>query len=138
MVEKKTKTAKTEKPAKAAKVEKTEKQAKIAKPAKPAKKAATSESTARAKDYRILVKPVITEKGAGGGTPVFWVDPRASKEQIKEAVERVFAVNVEKVRTLNLLGKPKKKGRAIGRRASKKKAYIWLKDGQTIELVEGI
>ncbi len=98
----------------------------------------SQESKGRVKDYRIIIRPVITEKGAGSGLPVFWVDPRASKDEIKEAVERVFTVNVVKVRTLNLLGKPKKKGRAIGRRASKKKAYIWLKEGQRIELVEGI
>lgn len=97
-----------------------------------------AEKKVTTKDYSILIKPVLTEKGAGSGNPVFWVDKRAGKDEIKAAVERVFSVKVKKVRTVNMLGKPKRKGQSVGRRADGKKAYVVLQEGQKIELIEGV
>ena len=68
---------------------------------------------------------------------VFKVDKRATKIEIKEAVKRVLGKNVVSVKTANYQGK-KKRGRTspvLGRRANWKKAYVKLKDGETIDIV---
>ena len=97
---------------------------------------------AEARDYDVLVSPVISEKsslaGGFGNTVVFRVKPDARKVEIKSAVERVFDVKVKKVRTLAQLGKVKRVGTAIGRRAATKKAYVTLHDGYSIDVVEGL
>jgi large subunit ribosomal protein L23 len=102
------------------------------------------EITAAAKvgDYATLLSPVITEKsatvGANGRVVTFRVDPRASKDEIRGAVERVFSVKVESIRTCRFLGKVKRTARSIGRRAGYKKAYVTLVEGSKIDLVEGL
>jgi large subunit ribosomal protein L23 len=97
---------------------------------------------AKVADYGVLVTPVITEKsasvGANGLTVVFKVDPRASKGDIRGAVERVFSVKVESVRTARFLGKVKRTAKSAGRRAGYKKAYVTLAEGSKIDLVEGL
>lgn len=102
--------------------------------------------TATVSQYQMLQSPIITEKtsmmgsvGASTGARVAFRVPKTStKTEIKSAVEAVFGVKVEKVRTLNVLGKVKRTSRSMGRQASFKKAYVTLKDGQTINLVEGL
>lgn len=93
-------------------------------------------------DFAIIEKPVITEKGTsiGGATGgvVFRVDRRVGKTEIKAAIERIFKVKVDKVRTVNYQGKKKRTMRSIGHRAAFKKAYVTLKEGYTINLVEGV
>ncbi len=94
------------------------------------------------KDPRTIIKlPHVTEKSTDmkeSGWYVFSVDKKANKIEIKDSVEKIFNVKVEKVRTLVTAGKPIKKfGRKIGRRSSIKKAYIKLKEG-TIEYFEGM
>lgn len=94
-------------------------------------------------DYAVLRAPLFSEKssmlGGGAGTTVaFRVHPRSSKDEIKRAVERIYSVEVAKVRTCNYLGKLKRTLRAVGRRASFKKAYVSLKEGHSIDLVEGL
>lgn len=102
----------------------------------------TEKSAAKRSDYGILVKPVVTEKsslvGAAGNKIVFRVHPDATKDEVRTAVERVFKVNVEAVNTVNYMGKMKRTMRSRGRRDSFKKAYVTLREGQTIDLVEGI
>ena len=101
----------------------------------------SKEQTATSEDYHLLRRPVITEKSSIvgiGNTVVFRVDPRASKPEIQRAVERVFKVEVDKVRTLNFIGKLKRTARQVGRQAKYKKAYVTLKAGHTIDLVEGL
>ena len=104
------------------------------------KKAAAAQ--AKVTDYGILLSPVITEKSASVGVPgrtvAFKVDPRASKEEIRGAVERVFSVKVEGVKTLRFIGKTKRTARGIGKRAGFKKAYVTLAEGSKIDLVEGL
>jgi len=69
-------------------------------------------------------------------TYVFKVDPRATKLEIREAVERVLRKKVDRVRTCNYAGKKKRERRAdYGRTASWKKAFVTLKEGETIDLV---
>jgi large subunit ribosomal protein L23 len=91
--------------------------------------------------YSIIQSPVVTEKSmansAEGNNVVFWVDPEANKGDIKEAIQKIFDVKVISVNTQRLAGKIKKQGRFAGRRPTRKKAYVKLKEGDSIELFEG-
>jgi len=84
--------------------------------------------------YQILRKPVITEKGLGvketEGTLVFQVAARATKTEIKEAVQTIFKVKVDSVRTANFPGKERRRGKFTGYRPDWKKAYVRLKAGE--------
>lgn len=62
----------------------------------------------------------------------------ATKHQIREAVEKVFNVKVDRIRTARFQGKLKRQGRNQGRRPDWKKAYITLKPGHKIEFLEGV
>jgi large subunit ribosomal protein L23 len=89
----------------------------------------------------VLQAPVITEKGTlvaeSAGQVVFRVDRRASKHEIRDAVEKAFDVKVDTVRTANYLGKARTRfGKKLGQRAHWKKAYVTLAEGQTIDLLD--
>jgi large subunit ribosomal protein L23 len=122
---------------------KTEKTVKTGKAAK-SKKAAAQQSKAARKDYQLLLRPLVTEKSSvanaaeGRSCVVFEVDPCATKTDIRGAVERVFGVSVEAVRTCNNPGKLKARGRSIGRTSDTRKAYVTLAPGQTINVVDGL
>ncbi len=94
------------------------------------------------RDYRdIIIKPVITEKTMNllvENKYTFIVDKRANKTEIKNAIESIFNVKVDKVYTMNVKGKPKRMGRSVGRTPNRKKAIVALKPGQKIPLFEGI
>ena len=90
-------------------------------------------------NYRDIIKaPIITEKTAqlaeGENTITFSVDPRANKTQIKQAIEKIFDVKVEKVNTVNVHPKKKRDGRYSGYTNRKKKAIVKLAEGSSIEL----
>ena len=88
----------------------------------------------------IVVKPVISEKSydiASQRKYTFRVDPRATKPQIRQAIEEIFKVRVTDVNTMNLQGKLKRQGRTQGRRPSWKKAIITVQEGDKIEIFEG-
>ena len=84
--------------------------------------------------YQIIRKPVITEKGLGvketESTLVFEVAARATKTEVKEAVQTIFKVKVASVRTANFPGKERRRGRFVGNRPDWKKAYVRLKSGE--------
>ena len=86
---------------------------------------------------QLITAPVVTEKSANAADSsnqyVFKVLSSANKTEIKAAVEKLFDVNVESVKTLNVKGKTKRFGRLIGKRSDVKKAYVRLKSGQEIE-----
>jgi len=92
--------------------------------------------------YQIVKQPLITEKGMRlneeGGTVVFRVDARANKLQIKHAVEVLFNVKVTKVNTLNVEGKKRRIRYREGKRPDWKKAYITLREGDSITFFEGV
>ena len=95
------------------------------------------------KSYHAVIKsPVITEKStaklAEANQAVFWVDPNANKIEIKEAVEKIFNVKVLSVNTQKVPGKIKRMGKFAGRRPTRKKAYVSLKEGDKIEIFEGV
>ena len=90
-------------------------------------------------NYRDVIKaPIITEKSAtlseNGNFITLSVDPKANKTQIKQAVEKIFDVKVEKVNTVNVKPKTKRVGRYTGLTNRKKKAIVKLKEGSSIEL----
>ena len=70
-------------------------------------------------------------------TIVFKVATDATKAEIKAAVEKLFEVKVEAVRTLNVMGKTKRTGARMGRRSDWKKAYVTLVPGQDIDFMGG-
>jgi large subunit ribosomal protein L23 len=84
--------------------------------------------------YEVIVKPIVTEKCVakkeGERTLCFQVAPEANKIQIKHAVEKIFKVKVEDVRTSMQVGKLRRRGRFSGYRSDWKKAYVKLKAGQ--------
>jgi len=84
--------------------------------------------------YQIIRKPVITEKGLAvkenEGTLVFEVAPTATKTEIKQAVQSIFKVKVDSVRTANFPGKERRRGKFAGYRPDWKKAYVKLKSGE--------
>ena len=85
----------------------------------------------------IILGPVVTEKSssvASSGIYIFKVVKSASKNQIKEAIEKAFAVKVKSVNTLITKPKAKRVGKHTGQTKTYKKAIITLKDGQSIEI----
>ena len=95
------------------------------------------------RDPRTIVRrALITEKGTRirerENGFLFEVARDANKIEIKQAVEAIFPVKVETVRTLRVHGKPKRMGRYAGHRPDWKKAVITLKKGQTIDLFEQV
>ena len=91
--------------------------------------------------YDVIVSPVITEKATNlteQNKVVFRVSPKATKPQIKEAVEKLFDVKVTAVNTLVTKGKKKIFRGLRGQRSDVKKAIVRLADGQTIDITEGV
>jgi large subunit ribosomal protein L23 len=92
--------------------------------------------------YEVIKKPLFTEKGAflkeSQNKVLVEVAPGANKIEIKEAVEKIFNVKVEKVSTVSLPGKLKRYGRFEGRRPDRKKAIVTLKKGEKLDFIEGV
>ena len=93
--------------------------------------------------FQVIRRPIITEKGLGvketQRTVVFEVAADATKTEIKEAVQKVFKVKVEAVRTSNFFGKMRRRGRSEGYRRDWKKAYVKLVEGEKmIEYAENL
>ena len=93
--------------------------------------------------YDVIIKPVITEKSMEDMSMkkyTFLVHPDANKTQIKEAVEKMFeGAKVEKVNTMNLDGKTRRRGMTFGKTAQKKKAIVQLTaDSKDIEIFAGL
>ncbi len=86
--------------------------------------------------YEVLRRPVVTEKGVekkdSERTLCFEVPQAANKNEVKHAVEKLFKVKVEEVRTANFDGKMRRRGRFMGYRPDWKKAYVKLKAGEKV------
>ena len=84
--------------------------------------------------YQVIRKPIITEKAMAAKenqrTLCLEVDPRATKSEIKQAVQKIFKVKVESVRTANFAGKERRRGRFAGYRRDRKKAFVRLMEGE--------
>ncbi|MCT4686277.1 50S ribosomal protein L23 [Vallitalea sp.] len=95
------------------------------------------------KYYDIILKPVVTEKSMevmADRKYTFLVHPEATKTQVKEAVEKMFeGTKVEKVNTMNNIGKVKRRGMTFGKTAKTKKAIVKLTKGsKEIDFFEGM
>jgi large subunit ribosomal protein L23 len=94
-------------------------------------------------NYQAIIKrPVVSEKSTMqkevSNQISFEVDRKANRIEIKKAIQSLFSVQVDAVRTLQIKGKYKKRGRIIGKRKDWKKAIVTLKPGERIEFFEGI
>ncbi len=94
------------------------------------------------KEYDIIRGPLVTEKTTLqkelNNQVTFKVDKQANRVEIKDAVEKAFNTKVKQVRTVQVKGKVKQRGRIIGKRADWKKAIITLMPGQRIDFFEGV
>ena len=88
--------------------------------------------------YEILIRPVVTEKTTtlldADNKMVFRVKRDATKTQIRDAVQKLFGVNVASVNTMVMPSKPKRVGRWTGSRAGFKKAVVTLREGEVLDL----
>ncbi len=91
---------------------------------------------------QVILSPLVTEKSTlateKANQVVFKVRPDASKNRIRTAIEDLFKVTVVEVRTSNFMGKKRRRGKSVGRQRDWKKAYVTLKQGDRIELFEGV
>jgi large subunit ribosomal protein L23 len=92
--------------------------------------------------HYIIRRPLITEKTSiqkeVANQVTFEVDRGANRIEIKKAIEKIFKVNVTGVRTMQVKGKAKQRGRIIGKRRSWKKAVVTLAPGDRIDFFEGV
>lgn len=86
----------------------------------------------------LIIEPIVSEKSydliEADNTYTFRVDPRASKTEIKQAIESIFGVRVTRVNTMNRKGKLKRTGWVRGRRANTKRALVTLATGDEIDI----
>jgi len=91
--------------------------------------------------HDVLLRPVLSEKAVaaiGSGKYAFFVHPSANRTQVKDAVERVFNVEVQKVNMAKVRRKQKRLGRFVGLTSQRKKAIVTLRAGQRIQQLEGL
>ena len=92
--------------------------------------------------YDMIRRPVVTEKTTDqkekDNQISFEVDPKTNRIEIKRAIENIFNVKVDVVRTMNIKGKVKRRGRVIGKRKNWKKAIVTLMPGQGIDFFDGV
>ena len=93
------------------------------------------------KSYRIILKPIVTEKAtklSEYNKVVFEVAYKSNKNEIKGAVEKLFSVKVKSVNIINIKGKLKRFKGVLGKRNDIKKAVITLEEGNTIDISAGV
>jgi len=92
--------------------------------------------------YDIIKRPLITEKTSiqkeMANQHSFEVDPRVNRVEIQRAIEKIFKVKVASVKTMNVKGKKKQRGRIAGKRKDWKKAIVTLMPGERIDFFEGV
>ena len=92
--------------------------------------------------YDIIRRPLITEKSniqkESDNQLTFEVDRKANRIEIRRAIERIFKVKVASVRTIQVKGKTKRRGRTVGKRRDWKKAIVTLRPGERIDFFEGV
>lgn len=87
--------------------------------------------------YDVIKKPILTEKSESAKQTLvysFMVDVNSNKNSIKKAIESIFSVKVNSVRTINVKGKLKRYKMMEGQRINRKKAMVTLKEGYRIEI----
>jgi len=109
--------------------------------AKPVSGKSALAKKSQGKAYRILVKPLVTEKVTVIGALNqygFEVDVKANKIEIAKAIEEVYGVKPQKVNIIAVQGKKLRYGKIQGRRKNTKKAYVTLPEGKAISVYEGV
>lgn len=113
------------------------------------KKKEVAKSTTKTEDlkgktkqaYQVLVKPLVTEKASDLGVLnkyVFAINPRMNKIEVKKAIRTIYNVDPIKVNIANFSGKNVRYGRVKGKTKAWKKAIVTLKQGDKIEVYEGV
>lgn len=92
--------------------------------------------------YDIIIRPVVTEKTSiqkeDFNQVSFEVDRRANRVEIRRAIEQIFNVRVDDVKTMQVKGKVKRRGQIVGKRKDWKKAIVKLMPGERIDFFEGV
>ena len=92
--------------------------------------------------YQVVIKPLVTEKGtmmlSEGNWVTFRVHPNANKIEVREAIQKIFSVSVLQVNTQIVRGKRRRFGKTMGQSKAWKKAMVRLKEGDKIEIFEGV
>lgn len=91
--------------------------------------------------HDVIQRPLLSEKAVSAieaGKYVFFVHPHANRIEIKDAVERVFEVDVVRINLAKVRGKVRRQGRTSGRDGDRKKAIVTLAAGQRIRQLEGL
>ena len=90
---------------------------------------------------QVIIRPVVSEKSyvlAAAGKYTFRIHPDAHKTQVRQAVEALFDVHVEEVRTMSVKSKPKRRGISRGRTRAWKKAIVQIRAGESIPIFAGL
>ena len=90
---------------------------------------------------QVIIRPVVSEKSyalAAAGRYTFRIHPAAHKTQVRQAVEALFDVHVEEVRTISVKSKPKRRGISRGRTRTWKKAIVQVRAGESIPIFAGL
>ena len=92
--------------------------------------------------YDVIKRPMVTEKSTWQreihNKITFEVDSNANRVEIQKAIETIFKVKVDTVRTVNVKGKIKRRGRILGKTKDRKKAIVTLMPGERIDFFEGV
>ena len=92
--------------------------------------------------YQVVIKPLVTEKGtmmlSEGNWVTFRVQPNANKIEVREAIQKIFSVSVLQVNTQIVRGKRRRFGKTMGQSKAWKNAIVRLKEGDKIEIFEGV
>lgn len=92
--------------------------------------------------YDVIKRPLFTEKGMDikerEHKLLIEVNVASNKHEIKQAIEEIFKVKVDKVATINERGKKKRFGKSVGMTSAKKKAIVTLKKGEKLDFIEGV
>lgn len=93
-------------------------------------------------EYQVIKRALVTEKTMQGEGEVnryaFVVNTKANKRDIQSAIEKLYKVHVTKINTSIVRGKTRRMGRHLGRKPNWKKALVALKQGEKIEIFEGV
>ena len=91
---------------------------------------------------QVVIKPLVTEKGtmmlSEGNWVTLRVHPDANKIEVREAIQKIFSVSVLQVNTQIVRGKRRRFGKTMGQSKAWKKAMVRLKEGDKIEIFEGV
>ncbi|MBU1167600.1 50S ribosomal protein L23 [Patescibacteria group bacterium] len=105
------------------------------------KKAKKTKANIFSSAYKVLKKPLVTEKGTfmqADGKYLFEVSKDSSKDEVAQAIKKAYGVTSVKVNIINVKGKSRRLGKTTGKTSAYKKAIVTLADGDSIQIYEGV